>query len=159
MVPGDIYIGKSTLIQYEIRPAFAGDYDGPDDIVVEHLKCGETEVIRFDDYYKRSYLGSSVPLEDPFVRKNPWDILDAILKHEKECPAKCKKDALPADDSSTTSAKLQVSQDAVALAEEIKTYKFNPHSSPSRANGNVYASEAEMRNIPMETVNPNPNVL
>lgn len=82
MVPGDIYIGKETLIQYEIKPVFAGDYDDPDDVIIECIQCGG-EAIRFDDYY----LG----WREDFVKKNPWDILNAILNHEKECPSKEKK--------------------------------------------------------------------
>lgn len=47
---------------------------------------------------------------------------------------KCPKVVSPAEDSSTTNAKLLVNQDVVALNEEIQKYKFTPHNSPSKEN-------------------------
>lgn len=72
MVPGDIYIGKATLDQYKIAPVFSGAYDGSDDIIVEHKVCGD-DAIRFEDFDR----------SDADV--SPHEVLEWILKHEKEC--------------------------------------------------------------------------
>lgn len=142
MVPGDIYIGKATLIQYEIKPVFAGDYDGPDDVVVECIRCGK-EVVRFDDYY----LG----WKKDFVKKNPWDVLKSILEHEKECPEKCKKDVSPAEDSSMTNVKNQEVKDAAVATKEVKD--------SSQSKGNPYANIEKNGGALTMTVVPKNNVL
>lgn len=69
MVKGDIYIGKEILIQYEISH---GDSEFGIDPYFEHSKCG-TEVELDTELYGIT---------------TPWDYLNAILKHEKECPKK-----------------------------------------------------------------------
>lgn len=154
MVPGDIYIGKETLVQYVIYPTFAGDYDGPDDIVVDHEVCG-AEVARFDDYYLRKWTNSSTADLNPFTEKNPWDILGAILKHEKECSKKCPRVVSPAEDSSMTNAEMQQIKDAAVATgkyREVETSEKKEIPVPLE----IFLA---VGNRKMETPEVNPNVL
>lgn len=135
MVPGDIYIGKATLIQYRIVPH---DSEFGIDSYMEHIECGNEVDTDSEDFYM-----------------NPWDYLNAVLAHEKECPKKCKTVASPAEDSSTTNAPVQPEADAAADLEK----QSNRHSSQSR--GNPYAKTQEVMEFVerAQTVKPNPNVL
>lgn len=72
MVPGDIYIGKATLIEYEVS---YGDFEFGIDPSFEHRKCGNDVELDTELY------GTTTP----------WDYLNAILEHEKMCPSKEKK--------------------------------------------------------------------
>ena len=133
MVPGDIYIGKETLIEYRVVPH---DSEFGIDSYMEHFECG-----------------NEVDTDSEDLHMTPWDYLNAVLAHEKECPKKCPKPVSPAEDSSMTSAEMEEIKDAAVATGRYREIQ------PSRSKENPYAKIEENGGSLTMTVVPKNNVL